>query len=348
MRSTKTDLVAPTSEMPNRSSRRRLPVGAEVLPDGVHFRVWAPLRKQVTVVFEPSAEHPNVPEPLALTSEAGGYFSGLSTTARHGMHYRLRLDDDRRLYADPVSRFQPDGCASPSQIVDPGLYQWQQPDWPGISIEGQVIYELHIGTLTEQGTWQAAEACLPKIADLGVTVLEIMPVAEFPGHFGWGYDGVLLFAPTRLYGPPDNFRHFVDEAHRLGMGVILDVVYNHFGPADNYLDQFAGNFVSSRHRTDWGDAINFDGQDCAPVREFFLANAGYWIDEYRLDGLRLDAIQAIMDDSPLHILVEMTRHCRKVADNRSVIITAESELQHAELIRPEADGGSGLDAAWND
>jgi maltooligosyltrehalose trehalohydrolase len=334
---------------------RRLPVGAEFKRGcGVHFRVWAPRRNRVAVVFERTSEGTNPPDcgngasGLALGQEASGYFSGLASEARPGWRYRCRLDDGQELFPDPVSRWQPDGVDGPSEVVDPSAYQWSDQSWPGISLKGQVLYEMHIGTFTPEGTWAAAERELPYLVETGITVLEIMPVAEFQGRFGWGYDGVDLFAPTRLYGTPDEFRHFVDAAHRQGLGVILDVVYNHFGPAGNYVGQFANDYISSRHRTDWGDAINFDGPSSAPVREFFTANAGYWIDEFHLDGLRLDAVQAIVDDSPDHILAAITRRVREAGGKRNTIVTAENEFQQSRLLRAAEQEGYGLDAAWND
>ncbi len=264
------------------------------------------------------------------------------------MRYRLRLDNEAQLFADPVSRFQPDGVKGPSEIIDPAQFEWHDHDWHGVTLPGQIIYELHIGTFTPEGTYAAAIDKLPHLVDLGVTVIELMPVSEFPGRFGWGYDGVFLFSPTRLYGRPDDLRRFVNEAHRLGLGVILDVVYNHFGPADNYLHMFADTFHSRHHKTDWGGAINFDEPDAGPVREFFTSNAGYWIDEFHLDGLRLDAVQAIIDDSPDHILAAITRQCRKSAGERQVIVTAENELQQSRMLRSPIEDGFGLDGGWND
>jgi maltooligosyltrehalose trehalohydrolase len=213
-----------------------------------------------------------------------------------------------------------------------------------------VLYELHVGTFTPEGTWSAATTALPELANLGITCLEVMPVADFPGRFGWGYDGVNLFAPTRLYGRPDDFRGFVDAAHGNGIGVILDVVYNHLGPSGNILDKYSDAYFTDRHKTDWGRAINFDGPDAGPVREYFLANAAYWIDEYHLDGLRLDATQNIYDDSPpdRHILTEIGRRVRAAALGRSTIVINENETQIAELCRPIDRGGYGLDGLWND
>src|SRR5262249_44565849 len=208
--------------------------------------------------------------------------------AKQGSLYRFRLDGETNLYPDPASRFQPDGPHGPSQVIDPAAFRWSDQRWGGVALEGQVVYEMHIGTFTRDGTWAAAAEQPPELRDLGITLIEVMPVADFPGRFGWGYDGVNMFAPTRLYGSPDNFRHFVDRAHAAGIGVILDVVYNHFGPDGNYLAQFSDSYVSCNYDNEWGDAINFDDEHAGPVREFFASNAAYWIDEFHLDGLRLD------------------------------------------------------------
>lgn len=320
---------------------RRLPVGAEVTPDGTHFRVWAPVRSRVEVV-------PESGPPLELEREPNGYFSGFAPGVGDGARYRLRLDGGSSLFPDPASRFQPSGPHGPSQVVDPARFEWTDANWAGVSDEGQVLYELHIGTFTPEGTFAAAAARLPQLAELGVTAVEVMPVADFPGHFGWGYDGTCLFAPTRLYGTPDDFRKLVDAAHALGLGVILDVVYNHFGPDGNYIREFAPQFLSTVHKTEWGEPFNFDGPDSGPVREFFVANAGYWIDEYHIDGLRLDATQAIFDDSPSHILTEVACRAREAAGRRAIYIMGENEPQDANLVRSREKGGCGLDAIWND
>jgi maltooligosyltrehalose trehalohydrolase len=264
------------------------------------------------------------------------------------MHYRFRLDGARELYPDPAARFQPDGPHGPSQIVDPHAYRWSDQAWRGVSVRGQVIYEMHIGTFTLEGSWQAAERELPELAATGITLLEVMPVADFPGNFGWGYDGVNLFAPTHLYGPPDHFRRFVDRAHALGMGVILDVVYNHFGPDGNYLKQFADQYFTDRYTTDWGEAINYDGEDAGPVREYFAANAAYWIDQFHLDGLRFDATQNIYDASSEHILTVIVRRAREAARGRFIYLVVENEPQHVKMVRPPEQGGHGMDALWND
>jgi maltooligosyltrehalose trehalohydrolase len=324
---------------------RRLPVGAEPAAGGVHFRVWAPKPRRVEVVLEGGAGAGSAVE---LERESEGYFSGHAAAARPGTLYRYRLDGSRDLYPDPVSRFQPEGPHGPSRVVDPGAFAWTDAGRRGVRLRGQVIYEMHIGTFTGPGTWEAAARELPELADGGITVLEVMPVADFPGRFGWGYDGVNLFAPTRIYGEPDDFRRFVDRAHAAGLGVILDVVYNHIGPDGNYLKQFADAYFTDRYKNEWGEAINFDGPDAGPVREFFIANAGYWVDEFHIDGLRLDATQQIFDASSDHILAALTRRVRAVARGRATLIVAENEEQHAKLVRPPEKEGYGIDALWND
>ncbi len=328
-------------------AQRKVPVGAEVLPDGgSHFRVWAPRCAVLEVVLEPGDGAAT--SPIALQRDEQGYFSGVVAEARAGTRYRFRLDSAEPLVPDPASRFQPEGPHGPSEIIDPRQFQWHDNHWRGVELAGQVIYELHIGTYTPEGTWAAAEQQLPELKELGITLIEVMPVNEFVGRFGWGYDGVDLYAPTRLYGRPDDFRRFVDRAHELGVGVILDVVYNHMGPDGNYLGSFSQDYFSTKHKTDWGEAINYDGNNCAPVREFFGANGPYWIDEYHLDGLRLDATQNIYDDSTPHILSEIATAVRQAAGGRSTILVAENESQHAKLVRPASEGGYGLNALWND
>lgn len=282
-----------------------------------------------------------------LTREDGGYFSG-RIAASAGQRYQFKLDDDERLYPDPASRFQPDGPHAASAIVDPAAFEWSDRGWKGVPRERQVIYELHIGTFTRAGTWAAAAGELRELARIGITIVEMMPVAEFEGRFGWGYDGVDLFAPSHLYGTPDDFRRYVDAAHAAGVGVILDVVYNHLGPAGNYLREFSPAYFTDRYDNEWGDSINFDGPDAGPVREFYLANAGYWIEEFHLDGLRLDATQSIHDGSEEHILAAIGVRARAAAGDRSIVIVAENEPQDTRLVRPLSEGGCGLDALWND
>jgi len=318
---------------------RRFPVGAEISDGGVHFRVWAPARKTVEVVFDAG-------DSVALHAEDWGYFSGLSTEARAGARYKYKIEGGETC-PDPASRFQPEGPHGWSVVVDAATFPWTDRSWRGVALPHQVIYEMHIGTFTRQGTWRSAQDELPHLAETGVTVLELMPVAEFPGRFGWGYDGVQWFAPAHIYGCPDDFRRFVDRAHSLGLSVILDVVYNHLGPDGNYIEKFAPQFFCEK-TTDWGKAINFDGDDCGPVREFVVANACYWIDEFHLDGLRLDATQDIHDSSEDHILRAMAREARKLAAPRKIIFVAENEPQEVKLVKPAEQGGYGLDGLWND
>lgn len=320
---------------------RRYPVGAEITPGGVNFRVWAPDRKSVAVVCD-RGEHP-------LAAEPDGYFSATVYGLTAGARYKFRLDGGDA-FNDPVSRSQPEGPHGPSEVVDPAAFRWTDSKWQGQKLAGTVLYELHVGTFTREGTFAAATRELPELAACGVNCLEVMPVAEFPGRFGWGYDGTHLFAPYHGYDTPDDFRRFVDAAHRHGIGVILDVVYNHLGPDGNYLGQYAKAYFSTRHKTEWGEAINFDGERSGPVREFVTANAAYWVDEFHLDGLRLDATQNIYDDAPpdRHILTDIGRAVRQAAGPRSVIVINENEAQHAELCRPVEKGGYGLDALWND
>lgn len=329
--------------------RRRFPVGVELSQNGkAHFRVWAPRHRKVDVVFEDSPGDRDVVSLKRESRNGPGYFSASVSGISPGTRYRYRLGGNLQLFPDPSSRFQPEGPHGPSQVVDPYSYGWSDQGWRGISIKGQVIYEMHIGTFTPEGTWAAAAKQLRELAALGITTIEIMPVAEFSGRFGWGYDGVNLFAPFHLYGLPDDFKTFVDSAHSLGLGVILDVVYNHLGADGNYLREFSKDYFSSRYKTEWGDTFNFDGKNSQHVRQYILANAAHWISEYHLDGLRLDATQSIFDSSPEHILASLTKTVREAAGKREAILVGENEPQNVRLIRPLERGGYGLDGVWND
>jgi maltooligosyltrehalose trehalohydrolase len=323
---------------------RRLPVGADLLSaDAASFRVWAPRRKRVTLVIEGDPQRE-----VALAREEGGYFSATVSDVRAGLLYRYRLDDDAVLRPDPVSRYQPHGHDGPSQLVDPSAYRWRDTAWRGVQLRGQVIYEMHIGTYTTQGTWQAAARELPWLAQLGVTLLEIMPVGEFPGAYGWGYDVVHHYAPTHLYGTPDHMRAFVDVAHGLNMGVILDVVYNHCASVGCFLQAYTSDYFTGRYKNDWGKAFNYDGRDSRPVREYVLSNVEYWIREFHLDGFRLDATQSMFDSSGKHIIAEISERARAAAGERSVVLIGENEPQDIGLTLPVAQHGGGLDALWND
>lgn len=326
---------------------RRRPIGAEIVPDGkgVHFRVWAPAADRVELSIEGG---PGAGRTVAMEREDCGYAVVLVSDAADGTRYRFRLDGSDELLPDPASRFQPDGAHGPSQVVDPSRFPWTDHGWRGRPIEGQILYEMHVGTFTPEGTWEAAAQELPELASLGITAIEMMPVAEFPGAFGWGYDGVDLFAPTRLYGRPDDLRGFVDRAHAHGIAVILDIVYNHFGPDGNYLKLFSPGYFTDRYKNEWGEAVNFDGADAGPVREFFLTNAACWIDEYHLDGLRIDATQQMFDASPDNIVGAVTRAVREASRGRATIVIGENEPQDVKLLRSAAQGGCGLDGLWND
>ena len=324
---------------------RRMPVGVDVLADGsVHARVWAPRRKRVSVVLADGRE-------TALAREPGdaGYFSGVVDGASVGATYQFRLDEATTLFADPVSRYQPQGVFGPSQIVDPSTFRWNDDGWKGVPVHGQVLYEMHVGTYTPDGTWAAAMAKLEHLADVGINCVEMMPANEFAGRWNWGYDGVFQFAPTRAYGTPDDLRRYVDRAHQLGIGVILDVVYNHFGPAGNILTEFSDHYFCTDKANDWGQQVNFDDPHSAPTREFFLANVRHWIEEYHFDGFRFDATQAIFDNSPSHILREMSETARAAGKGRAIYLVNENEPQHTNLVRPPSvDEGIGMDALWND
>jgi maltooligosyltrehalose trehalohydrolase len=297
---------------------------------------------------------------IALAREPDGYFSGPAPGLNAGDRYWFRLDgqkgdgdgdgDGERLYPDPASRFQPDGPHGPSLVVDPGAFRWSDADWRGVGTQGQVIYELHVGTFTQEGTYAAAARELPRLRELGVTVLELMPLAEFPGRFGWGYDGVGLWAPSHLYGTPDDLRRLIDAAHREGLGVILDVVYNHLGPDGNYLPAFSPHFFTKKYANEWGESLNFDGEGAGPVREYFIENAGYWIEELHFDGLRLDATQSIHDDGAFgeHLVAAVARRVRAAGRERATLIVAENEEQDTRLARARDAGGYGVDALWND
>jgi maltooligosyltrehalose trehalohydrolase len=324
--------------------QRRFPIGAEIAGGGrTHFRVWAPNARELEVVIENGGEltfH-------SLHPEEDGYFAG-ETPAGAGTDYWFRLNGGGELYPDLVSRFQPAGPLGPSRVIDPATFPWTDEKWTGLSRNGQVMYEMHIGTFTRDGTWQAAARELPELARMGVTCIEMMPVNDFPGPFGWGYDGVDLFAPNGHYGTPDDLRKFIDQAHANGIGVILDVVYNHAGPAGNFFRVFADEYFSEKYECEWGLPFNLDGEHCGPVREFFLTNVRYWVEEFHMDGFRIDATQAIFDDSEEHLLSAITREARRQAGKRQLFIVGENEPQLTKLLRPVSEGGNGLDALWND
>ncbi len=319
------------------------PQGADPLPGGgVRHRVWAPDRQTVEALVY-GDDRRTVVRAVPLEKDGAGFFGAVDPEGRAGETYRYRLDGGDA-FPDPFSRYQPEGVFGPSMVVDPLARPWETDVWPRRSLEETVIYELHVGTFTPGGTFRDAIAKLDHLAGLGVTTLEIMPLAAFPGSRNWGYDGVMLFAPDDSYGHPDDLRALIDAAHARGLHVWLDLVYNHFGPDGNFLSLYSPWYFNKRHKTPWGDAINFDGENHGPVREIFLANAAYWMDEFRFDGFRLDATHAILDDSPTHLLTEIAR----VVHERGGLVVAEDERNDAKLALPENQGGYGLDGLWAD
>ena len=314
-------------------------LGAHVEEGGTRFLIWAPRLTSLTLTIEGRGDMEMVPGP-------DGYFSLRVEGAKAGDRYGFALDEG--FTPDPISRFQPDGPAGPSMIVDPSSFQWTDEGWPGAPPRHrQAVYEMHIGTFTRGGTWSSAIERLPELAALGVTTLEVMPIAEFAGRFGWGYDGVFLFAPFHAYGTPDDARAFINEAHRLGLAVILDVVYNHLGPVGNVLTRFS-DWYFAEHETEWGRGFNVDGDHSAPVRQFMLANARHWVREYHFDGLRFDATQSIPDRSPEHIVNELTRCIRLDAGPRRLFVVAENESQDVAFLRGDDQAQGGIDALWNE
>jgi maltooligosyltrehalose trehalohydrolase len=316
-------------------------VGASLREGGTAFRVWAPRCRHVDVVLEGRA-------PEALTPREDGVFERTLSGVGAGARYQYRLDGER-YRPDPVSRFQPEGVHGPSVVVDPGRFPWTDQGFRGHALADLVFYELHVGTFTTAGTFEAVVPHLPRLVDLGVTALQLMPVAEFPGSRNWGYDGVHLYAPQSTYGGPRGLRRLVDAAHAKGLSVFLDVVYNHLGPEGNYLAEF-GPYFTDRYCTPWGRAINFDGPDAARVRRHFVDNARYWVREFHVDGLRLDAIHSIFDASPVHVLAEIAAAARAEAQplGRPAHVAAESHDNERALVLPAAAGGIGLDTIWSD
>jgi maltooligosyltrehalose trehalohydrolase len=316
--------------------------GAELRDGGVRFALMAPGCKSVMLVLEGevAAEYPMQPDGV-------GRFTCFVAGLAAGSRYRYRPDDADAAYPDPASRFQPDGPHGPSEVVDSSAFAWTDAAHAGVQLDGQVIYEMHVGTFTQEGTFSSATRELHHLSAMGITLIELMPIADFPGRFGWGYDGVNLFAPSRLYGTPTDLKAFVDRAHSLGIGIIHDVVYNHLGPDGNYLPRFYDRFFSDE-RNDWGQCINFDGEGAAATRAFYLANAAYWIDEFHFDGLRLDATQDIHDTSETHVIAELIASARQAGGKRSVVIVAENEPQKTDYVRSRSAGGFDCDALWND
>jgi maltooligosyltrehalose trehalohydrolase len=314
-------------------------LGANVRSTTVEFSVWAPKTERVALHLDGFA-------PVELGRDASGVFSG-SANARPGDRYCYSING--KCFPDPVSRHLPEGVHGRTEIVDPDAFRWSDEDWRGLPFHEYVIYELHVGTFSKEGTFEGVIERLDYLRDLGVTAIELMPVAAFPGERNWGYDGVSLYAVQSTYGGPDGLKRLVNAAHRRGLAVLLDVVYNHLGNEGNYLREF-GPYFTDRYRTVWGDAINYDGEDGRPVRSYVIENALYWIREYHIDGLRLDAIQTINDVSHKHIVEELTEAVQEFArgSGRRVCVIAESDQNDRRLITPRIEGGFGLDAVWTD
>lgn len=315
-------------------------LGASCTPNGVTYRVWAPTRRSVRVLYGLDAL---VGRSIALQRDDDGYFVGQDPEAKAGDLYRFFLDEQVAA-PDPASRHQPFGIFGPSMVVNPQDYTWKCRSWLRPPQHGRVIYELHVGTFSPAGTFRGAIEHLDHLVELGVNTLELMPVHDFPGRWNWGYDGVMLYAPARCYGQPDDLRALVDAAHERGLAIILDVVYNHLGATGNHLPVFSPHYFHQERETGWGRSLNFDGENSAPVREFFLQNALYWLDEFRFDGLRLDATHAIHDHSPQHLLTELSA----AVHERGAFVIAEDERNDAAVVSPDDPTGWGFDGVWAD
>lgn len=322
---------------------RHMPFGAEPREGGgVRFRLWAPAVRDVALLLEDAAERPMIRHP-------DGWFALDVAEAAAGARYRYRIDGDMTV-PDPASRFQPGDVHGPSEVIDPMAFEWPDDGWCGRPWEQTVIYELHVGCFTPGGRYEHVISKLDEIVDLGVTAIELMPLADSPGARNWGYDGVYLFAPDARHGRPEDLKRLIAAAHARGLMVFLDVVYNHFGPEGNYLHCYAPAFFTERYGTPWGAAINFDGPHSRPVRDFFIENALFWIEEYRIDGLRFDAVHAIFDDSDPHILPEIAGAVRRaVPAGRFVHLVLENDDNAARYLAGDGRGHiRGYDAQWND
>ncbi|RJS23869.1 malto-oligosyltrehalose trehalohydrolase [Corallococcus sp. H22C18031201] len=328
----------------SRSRAPRLGAWVEAGPR-VHWRVWAPGHARLEVVlFDADGSERGT---LPMLPEPGDCFGAVLDGQGAGLRYKLRVDGEGP-FPDPWSRSQPQGVHGPSEVVAPDAFAWTDADWEGPEPRSLVLYEVHVGTATSEGTFEALIPRLRDLRDLGITALELMPVASFPGSRNWGYDGVDLFAPSTCYGGSEGLRRLVDAAHAHGLAVLVDVVYNHFGPDGNYLRVFAHDYFTDRHHTPWGDAVNYDGARSALARSLVLSNVEMWIRDYHVDGLRLDATHALFDDGEPHLLAELTARARDVAPGRRVIVIAEDERNERRLLRPPSDEGFGLDGVWAD
>ncbi len=321
-----------------------MPFGAQVREDGsTRFRLWAPSAQHVDLCLAGDA-----PQILPMQRQDAGWFE-LAKQAARGARYRYRIDGDLRV-PDPASRFNPGDVHGDSEVIDPASFQWHDQGWRGRPWEEAVIYELHVGAFSPAGTFSGVEERLDYLADLGVTAIELMPLSDFPGKRNWGYDGVLPFAPASAYGRPEQLKHLIEQAHMRGVMVLLDVVYNHFGPEGNYLNAYAKPFFTDRYHTPWGAAINYDGEGSRQVRDFVIHNALYWLEEFHFDGLRLDAVHAIVDDSRPHILEELAQAVRgRPGRKRLVHLVLENNANQARYLAREGnERPRWYDAQWND
>lgn len=315
--------------------------GTQNLANGVRFRLWAPNEACVKVHVH------DLDLAVEMDVKPRGWFEASIADARPGMLYTFELPDGRIVH-DPASRFLPQDVEGPSEIIDPLSFEWTDRGWVGRPWEETVLYEMHVGTFTPEGTFRSAIEKLDYLVELGVNTIEIMPVADFHGRWNWGYDGASLFAPDASYGRPEDMKAFIDTAHKKGLSVILDVIYNHFGPKGNHLHSYAP-LTNEEVHTPWGPAINFDGENAAMIRDLIFNNARYWLNEYHLDGLRLDAVHEIYDDGPRHILMELAEQARAATDGRHVHLILENSLNQAGWMKRRETGSPWLyDAQWSD
>jgi maltooligosyltrehalose trehalohydrolase len=320
--------------------RHELPFGAEVREGGACFRLWAPRAETVSLRLEEGSLQ------IPMAAESDGWYSLTTSSAGPGSRYRYEIDG--KTVPDPASRYQPEGVHGPSEVIDPGDHFWRDLGWHGRPWEEIVLYELHLGTFSEEGGCAGAEQHLDHVRELGATAVELMPVAEFPGARNWGYDGVFPFAPASHYGRPEALKRLVEACHERGLAILLDVVYNHFGPEGNYLPLIAPDFFNAFRQTPWGAALDFSGPRSGPVRQFFIENALYWLDEFQFDGLRLDAVHAIVDDSSPDIVDEIGAVVRRHIPDREIHLVLENDRNEARRLTRHGDRPGRFTAQWND
>ena len=319
-----------------------MPFGATLVEEGVRFRLWAPGAKSVVLLLYAEG----TPHAQEMTPQPEGWYELTTNAAHAGTRYKFRIDGGVEV-PDPAARANED-IEGASIVADPLKYEWRTEHWRGRPWHEAVIYELHVGTFTPEGTFSGVESRLDHLVELGITVIELMPIGDFPGERGWGYDGVLLYAPDAAYGTPDELKSLIDAAHERGIAVMLDVVYNHFGPEGNWLHAYAPQFFTDRHHTPWGSAINFDGEHSRPVRDFFIHNALYWMEEFQFDGLRVDAVHAMLDDGEVHFIEELTQRVHDTFnEHRDVYLVLENGSNIASYLGSPRQRDLS-EAQWND